>query len=180
MFVQFLQESDAALGPANKLSSTQEEDYFVDNTLIIKHLAAALQNEILYTKRGPVRQHFVPLSKETWDREQRYNLYKILIEAFGEQGGPSSRLNVERTEINKQLSKIKDPGKRMERKTSFEEHIRRVRLCSFLAIEELMKLGNLFPKDHSLERSIPDIIYMVSVAMPELSLTLFQLGTTRA
>ncbi|KAL6073556.1 GH25 family lysozyme M1 (1,4-beta-N-acetylmuramidase) [Balamuthia mandrillaris] len=146
MYIRFLAELPSVMKDMGKgsalLTSSPRAAGFADNALLVNYLALALHEPTLYALRGPLRLSVTP-STRRWSASERHTLY-----SFFSQWHSSVRLDEESSEMERQLSKIKDHHKREEKRTSCEESLRRIRLCSRVAIQHLAMMGPLFFDEH--------------------------------
>eukprot|EP01132_Coremiostelium_polycephalum_P000442 gene442-559_t len=145
VFVQFIQQIDPIFGDPTKLPSIHNENYFNDNAVVVYNFCNSLFTPTLSCLNGPIRKSLVSNIKSIpWTIGERYKTFKAILQWSGHPRVSQARMHLEGIEINKKLSKAKDSTARDEEKERIETALRKIRACSRLAAESILKLGTLF------------------------------------
>ncbi|KAF2069993.1 hypothetical protein CYY_008685 [Polysphondylium violaceum] len=145
VFVQFIQQIDPIFGDPTKLPSIHNESYFNDNAVVVYNFCNSLFTPTLCALNGPIRKSLISDIKSIpWTVGERYKTFKAILQWSGHPKVSQARMNLEGVEINKKLSKCKDSAAREEEKERIETALWKIRSCSRLAAESIMKLGTLF------------------------------------
>ncbi|EGC32280.1 hypothetical protein DICPUDRAFT_155776 [Dictyostelium purpureum] len=144
VFVQFIQQIDPIFGDPTKLPSINNESYFNDNAVVVYNFCNSLFTPTLCALNGPIRKSLISSIKSIpWTVGERYKTFKAILQWSGHPNVSQQRMQLEGFEINKRLSKIKDSF-REDEKARIEAALRKIRDCSRLAAESILKLGTLF------------------------------------
>ncbi|KAN0023257.1 hypothetical protein ACTFIU_011424 [Dictyostelium citrinum] len=145
VFVQFIQQIDPIFGDPTKLPSINNESYFNDNAVVVYNFCNSLFTPTLCALNGPIRKSLISSIKSIpWTVGERYKTFKAILQWSGHPNVSQQRMQLEGIEINKKLSKCKDSTAREEEKERIEIALKKIRDCSRLAAESILKLGTLF------------------------------------
>jgi len=145
VFVQFIQQIDPIFGDPTKLPSIHNESYFNDNAVVVYNFCNSLFTPTLCALNGPIRKSLISDIKSIpWTVGERYKTFKAILQWSGHPKVSQARMHLEGVEINKKLSKCKDSAAREEEKERIETALWKIRSCSRLAAESILKLGTLF------------------------------------
>eukprot|EP01133_Synstelium_polycarpum_P012807 gene12807-15029_t len=145
VFVQFIQQIDPIFGDPTKLPSVQHESYFNDNAVVVHNFCNSLYTPTPAAMTGPIRKALVSSMRGVpWTVGERYKTFKALLQWSGHAKVAGARMQLEGVEINKRLAKAKDSFSRDEEKERIEAALKKIRSCSRLAAEAILRLGTLF------------------------------------
>lgn len=142
VYLQFINEMESVF---STLPRVNNEYYFIDSILTVKHFCEAIFQPKYCPTRGPVRLHLTKSNPPglEWSDADRYKLFKLMLQWFSDI--QKDDIN---QEITKNLAKIKEQAKRDEKKKEYDRAIRDIMTCIRFSVENLSEVGPIFPEEH--------------------------------
>ncbi|KYQ92922.1 hypothetical protein DLAC_05516 [Tieghemostelium lacteum] len=145
IFVQFIQQIDPIFGDPTKLPSIHNASYFNDNAVVVYNFCNSLFTPTLCSLNGPIRRSLISNIKSIpWTVGERFKTFKAILQWSGHVKVSAARMQLEGIEVNKKLAKCKDSASREEERDRIGTELKKIRSCSRLAAESILKLGTIF------------------------------------